>query len=68
VITFAVILADVFIIHHAVNTALRTARPPGLLIGASIGHTVVLALAAIIAVYKPWGPTPLAQRRARRRR
>lgn len=64
VITLAVIVADLFIIRHAVHTALHTVRPPGDLAGVSVGHTVVLALAAVIAVYKPWGPTPFAQRRA----
>jgi len=59
VIALAVLLADVLVVHNATNTALHTASPPVALVGAAVGHPIALALAAILAIYKPWGRTPL---------
>jgi hypothetical protein len=63
-IALAVLIADVFIVHHEADVALHTASAPGALVGAAVGHAVALPVAAILAVYKPWGLTPLARRRA----
>ena len=63
-IALAVIATDVLVIHHAVGEALHAPSAPRPLFGATVAHTVVLAAATVIAIYKPWGPTPRGRRKA----
>lgn len=64
VIALAVLIADVLVVHKATDTALHATSPPHALVGAAVGHPLALAVAAILAVYKPWGDTPLKRHRA----
>lgn len=63
-IALAVITTDVLVIHDAVGEALHAPSAPRPLFGATVAHTVVLAAATVIAIYKPWGPTPRGRRKA----
>jgi hypothetical protein len=61
VIADALILADALIIGPAAQHAVRSGPASCVLLGATIGHVCVLAVAIALAVFKPrprtpWGP------------
>lgn len=62
IIAVAVIVTDVLIVVAVAHDAAVTgqAQPP--LYGSTIAHVVVLAVATVLSVFKPWGRTPWASR------
>ena len=66
-INVAVMVTDVAVVAPAAHQAVVTATTPSQLYGSTIAHCVVLAVAALLSVYKPRGRTPLGRRRATER-
>lgn len=46
------------------GTILGVAYAPALLISLSVAHVLMLGVATVVSVYKPWGKTQLGRRRA----
>jgi hypothetical protein len=58
VIAVAVIVTDALLVIKAAHDAAVTGEPATPLYGSTIAHVVVLALATVLAVFKPRGRTP----------
>jgi hypothetical protein len=54
----AVVVTDGLIVARAANEALATGSAPPPLYGGTIAHVVVLGVAVVLSVFKPWGRTP----------
>jgi hypothetical protein len=46
------------------GTILATASAPILLISLSVAHVLMLGVATVVSVYKPWGKTRFGRRKA----
>jgi hypothetical protein len=60
-IAAAVIVTDAFVVHHFADLAVTEGHAGRGLRDASIAHVVVLAVATVLSVFKPWGTTPWAR-------
>jgi vacuolar-type H+-ATPase subunit I/STV1 len=62
IIAVAVVVTDVLIVVAVAHDAAVSgqAQPP--LYGSTIAHVVVLAVATVLSVFKPWGRTPWVSR------
>lgn len=62
-IALAVIITDAVLVRRVAHDAIGTGTTPRELYGSTIAHVVLLALATILAVFKPRGLTPWGRRR-----
>jgi hypothetical protein len=63
-ITVAVVVTDAVVIERMAQQAVVTGSSPGPLRDGAIAHVVVLVLATVLSVFKPFGRTPRGQRRS----
>jgi uncharacterized membrane protein len=54
----AVVVTDGLIVARAANEALAAGSAPPPLYGGTIAHVVLLGVAVVLSVFKPWGRTP----------
>jgi hypothetical protein len=62
VIAAAVIVTDALVVARVAHDAVVTGDPAAPLYGSTIAHVVMLAIATILSVFKPWGRTPRGRR------
>lgn len=65
-IAVAVVVTDALVVAAVAHDAVITGQAPPPLYGSTIAHVVVLAAATVLAVFKPWGPTPWGRTTGRR--
>ena len=66
-IAIAVVVTDALIVVAVAHDAAVRGQAPPPLYGSTIAHVVVLAVATVLSVFKPWGRTPWARRERRAR-
>ena len=62
-IAAAIVPTDALLVARAAHNAAVSGSASHVLYGATIAHVVVLGVATVLSVFKPWGRTPMGRRR-----
>jgi hypothetical protein len=61
-IAVAIVVTDAVLVGRVAHDAVISGAAPPALYGSTIAHTLLLAVAAVLSVFKPWGRTAWGRR------
>jgi hypothetical protein len=61
-IAVAIVVTDAVLVGRVAHDAVISGAAPPALYGSTIAHTLLLAIAAVLSVFKPWGRTAWGRR------